>query len=70
MKTKNPKTSNAKPKTPRGWALYRIGLNCSLGKQALDGEAQVPECCNKTDYALYCLLNAIEDIAVAMKEEK
>lgn len=67
MKTKYP--TKPKPQTAREWALYRVRLNCGLGKKALDG-GPVPEGCNHTDYALYCLFNAVEEIAVAMEEEK
>lgn len=53
------------PSTPREWALYRVGLACKIGRDALEGKA-VPKTCSAVEYALFNLLHAVEDIANAM----
>ncbi len=53
-----------------GWALYRAGLNCKIGKDAINKGANV-EGRSPVEYGVYCLLCAVDDIAKAMiKEEK
>ena len=45
--------------------LYRAKLNCKIGRDALEGRKRdLP--CDPYDYALFCLLHAIEEIADAM----
>lgn len=42
--------------------LYRAALNASIAKQAINGEEFSTQY-TRIEYALYCLSNAIEDIA-------
>ena len=57
------------PKTDREWALYRTKLNCQLGRKALEGKTALNGY-TAIEYALFCLLNAVEDVAEAMKGDK
>lgn len=50
--------------------LYRATMNCRIASDALDGRIKCPEGAQKTEYALYCLAHAIEDIALALMKEK
>jgi len=59
-------TPVVRPSTPREWALYRVGLSCKNGRDALEEGNGVPATCSAVEYALFNLLNAIEDIARAM----
>ena len=59
-----------KPQTPKEWALYRAGAACRIGMDILNGKTPPPDGSSVTQYALYNLLHAVEDIAEAMKESK
>ena len=50
--------------------LCRAILHCKIGRDAIDGKTSLPVGCSATDYALFCLLYAIEEIAEAMLPEK
>lgn len=55
-----------KPKNKREWALYRCSLHCQIGRNAYK-PGYVPEPGRTpTDYAVYCLLKAVEELATAM----
>jgi hypothetical protein len=56
-------------KTPKEAALYRVKLNCQIGKDALNGKEPMMSNVEPLEYAVFCLLNAVEDIAEAMKTE-
>jgi len=58
-----------KPSTPREWALYRVGLSCKIGRDAIEGKGPLNYSA-RIDYAIFNILNAIEDLARAMEEEK
>lgn len=53
-------------KNPR---LYRARLACRVGRDALDGKADLPKGVNNLDYAIYNLLHAVEDIAAEMEKQ-
>lgn len=59
---------NGKPTTPRQWALYRAIQHARIGRNGLDGRCLTPEGSSRTDWALHCMLNAIEDLAIALGE--
>jgi hypothetical protein len=48
-----------KPETEFEWALHRCHLSCRIGRDALNKEGQ-------TDFALYQVLSAIDDLAEAL----
>lgn len=58
------------PNDTAGWALYRAKLSCRIGKDALNGTAEVPNEVTSSDWVLYQMLCAIEDIAIAMQEAR
>jgi len=75
--TTRPKTScTRKPTPPRGHGsrdllarhpgLYRAQLFCRIGRDALEGKTKPPCGTTPTEYALYNLLHAVEEIATAM----
>ena len=75
--TTQPKTSRTrKPTPPRGHdslnplvrhpGLYRAQLFCRIGCDALEGKTKPPCGATPTEYALYNLLHAVEEIATAM----
>lgn len=59
-------TPLVRPSTDREWALYRVGLVCKAGREALEGK-RIPATCSVVEYALFNLLHAVEDIARAME---
>lgn len=58
------------PQTPREIALYRVSLNCKIGRDALEGIEAPIQGVTASQYALFCLLHAVEDIAKAMGEKE
>lgn len=52
-----------KPSTPQEWAAYRAQLNCDLAIHALDGSRPPPDGYNVEYYALFCIAQAIKNIA-------
>jgi len=75
--TTRPKTSRTRKPTPprdhgsldplvRHPGLYRAQLFCMLGRDALEGTTKPPCDATPTEYALYNLLHAVEEIATAM----
>lgn len=52
-----------KPETPREMALYRVAVNCKIGRDALDKHQD-----DDLRYAVYCLLHAVESLGEAMAE--
>ena len=60
-------------KTEREWCLHRARLSCKIGMDALnviqkDGEPVVlgPD---SQDYAIYCLLMAVDNMAESMQKQ-
>jgi len=49
-------------------ALCRAIISCRVGRDAMDGTLPPPQMATPTEYALYNLLHAIEDIATALAE--
>ena len=56
-------------KTPKDMALRRAKLNCQVGKDALNGTEPIMSNVAPLEKAVFCLLNAIEDLATAMESE-
>jgi len=46
--------------------LYRAQLSCRIGRDALEGKTKPPCGTTPTEYALYNLLHAVDEIATAM----
>jgi hypothetical protein len=49
--------------------LWRAETACKIGKQALNGETEIPEGATALEYAVYNLLCAVEDLARAEMEK-
>ena len=49
------------PKTQEEWARYRCQLNCKIGRDAL--EKVPPNIVTPLEYAMFCLLNAVEELS-------
>jgi hypothetical protein len=43
--------------------LYRAALSCRIGRDVLEGTKTCPAGTSQTEYALFNLLHAVEDIA-------
>lgn len=52
-----------KPRTEYDFSLWRAKASCAIGKKALNLEAETPPGSTPLEYAVYCLLSAIEDLA-------
>ncbi len=52
-------------KPPRHPNLYRAILSCKIGRDAIERTARPPDGLSPTEYALYNLLHAVEEIATA-----
>ena len=59
-----------KPSTPREYALYRASLSCQVGRDALEGKTECVHGITPGEYALYNLLHAVEDMALALGMDK
>jgi hypothetical protein len=57
------------PKTKAEWAAYRAILNCEIGMDTIGGKTVPPRNVAPSDYALYCLLCAVRDLATAALEK-
>lgn len=64
------KAIKRKPQTPREWALYRVQCSCKIGCEALDQAQKCPPRTTTVEYALYNLLQAVNDLAQAMVEKE
>ena len=58
-----------KPSTPREYALYRVSLSCKVGRDGLEGR-KMPPGVTREQWALYNLLHAVEDMALALGMDK
>jgi hypothetical protein len=54
-----------RPKTHSEWAAYRCALSCKIGRDAIERKG-LPDGLTPTEYALYNLLHAVEDLAKAI----
>ena len=63
-------TRKQKPTTPRSWALYRAQLSCVVGRGSLERKTSPPCDLSPLEYAAFCALHAIEDIATALAEDQ
>ena len=59
-----------KPQTKREWALQRCKSSCQIGRGCYDGVYSPPQGHGPTEYAIYCLLRAVEELAIAMEEQR
>lgn len=57
-----------KPK-PKNIELYRMKLNCQIGRDALEGKTRPLNGCSQIEYAMYCLLHAIEDLGAYLERK-
>jgi hypothetical protein len=55
------------PKNDYEWALERASLHCKIGKDALEGNTHPEALINATQYALYNLLDAVNEITIALR---
>jgi hypothetical protein len=46
--------------------LYRAQLSCKIGREVLDGKMQSPDGVQPIEWAMFNLLHAVEEIAIAM----
>jgi hypothetical protein len=60
--------SKKKPETPREWATYRAKLSCRIGRDVIEGQTTAPGGISRTEYAIYNLLHAVEEIADALSQ--
>jgi hypothetical protein len=60
----------SKKTQPAHMGLYRAQLSCKIAKDALNGESETTLGVSPTDYALYNLLCAVEEIATALLEDR
>ncbi len=58
----------AKPK-PKSMELYRAKLSCKIGRNALNGDIEMPTGVTVSEWALYNMLSAVEDIAAHLEKE-
>jgi len=56
--------------TPREAALYRVKLQCKIGRDAIEGKMRLPDATSALEYSMFCLLHAVEDIALAIEMKK
>jgi hypothetical protein len=54
---------NKHPETELEWCIYRCVLSCKIGRDALDGKSDPPAGRTPTEYAIYNLLHAVEELA-------
>lgn len=59
-----------KPRTKRELALQRCELSCEAGRKCYDGVYPPPQGHGPTEYAIYCLLRATEELAIALGEKE
>lgn len=62
--------SDAATRLHRNPALYRAELSARIGKGVIEGSANPPHGVTRTDWVLYQLLSAVEDLARGIAEEK
>jgi len=58
------------PQTPDDWALYRCYLSCQIGREALSGAATLPSGYSRLEYAVFNLLNAVEELSHFHRQKK
>jgi hypothetical protein len=51
-------------------ALYRAELSCRIGKDVIEGKVRPPPGVARSDWILYHLLSAVEDLARALNEKE
>lgn len=48
-------------------ALYRAGLSCAIGRDAIEGRIEIPANVSPMEWAMINLLHAVEEIASAIE---
>ena len=48
-------------------ALYRAGLSCAIGRDAIEGRIEIPANVSPMEWAMFNLLHAVEEIASAIE---
>jgi hypothetical protein len=48
---------------------YRVQLNCKILRDVITGKTQNPEACTRTEYALFLLSHAVEELARMMEKK-
>ena len=62
------KPKKGKPETEAQWAALRCRMSCKIGRDAIEGRKhEVPDV---LEYAVHCLLHAIEDLSKQIEESK
>lgn len=61
---------SAKPTTEAEWCAYRAQAACRIGRDALDGKAEIPPGVTRHEYALFNLLHAVEELAKLIEAKK
>ena len=56
------------PRTPQEIALWRAKATAKMGAEVMGGNKPPPEGASAQDYGIYCLLRAVEDLALAMEK--
>ena len=55
------------PVVRRKNALYRAGLSCAIGRDAIEGRIEIPANVSPMEWAMFNLLHAVEEIASAIE---
>jgi len=58
----------SKPETKLQSHTLRARISCKMGREVLNGDKNVPQGTTDIQFALYCLLEAIDDIAIAIEK--
>lgn len=53
---------------PKNINLWRAGANCRIGKDVLNGVMEKPLEATRVEYALFCLLSAVDDLVEYLEE--
>jgi hypothetical protein len=48
---------------------YRVHLNCKIARDVISGKTPTPQICTRTEYALFVLSHAVEELARMMEEK-
>jgi hypothetical protein len=48
---------------------YLVHLNCKIARDVIAGKTPTPEICTRTEYALFLLSHAVEELARMMEEK-
>jgi hypothetical protein len=57
------------PKTEAEWCAYRCRLSCKIGRDVLDGKQQSPRGVQPMEFAIFNLLQAVEELSKQVAEK-